>query len=169
MQYLPYGSVQKDSDGSYTLIFERRFPQPITRVWQAITDPAQVAKWFGILTEPLVEGQPFFLRFIDQGDSKAEGTVLAVRPETLVEYTWMSKNEPTFVRWELSDEGAAGTRLVLTHSKLRFGVHHYGAGWHALMENLPGVVEGSRTEYALDKSINHALEPYYAKAVEEAG
>jgi uncharacterized protein YndB with AHSA1/START domain len=33
-------------DGSPVVRFERTFPHPVTQVWEAITDPARLGKWF---------------------------------------------------------------------------------------------------------------------------
>ena len=163
----PFGTVSKASDGTYTLRYERHLAHPIGKVWQAITDPQQVEKWFGVLRQPMAEGGPFYLDFPHSPGSKAEGTVMTVRPETLVEYTWMSRNEPMNVRWELAEEGANATRLTLTHKKLKDGAHHYGGGWHAHLNLLEKILDGTYDTFTMDMQEPKDLEPHYEQAVEE--
>jgi uncharacterized protein YndB with AHSA1/START domain len=40
-----YGSLHIDDD-RLVLRFERRFSQPIDRVWRAVTDPDEMKAWF---------------------------------------------------------------------------------------------------------------------------
>jgi hypothetical protein len=39
--------TEKRSDGSFQVRFARRIPHPIERVWEALTDPAELRKWWG--------------------------------------------------------------------------------------------------------------------------
>ena len=158
----PLGTVSKASDGSYTLRYERHLSHPITRVWQAITDPAQVANWFGKLQAPWQEGSAYYLKFYESADARAEGTVLKKQPETLLEFTWLSKGEPMHVRWELAENGPNATTLVLTHTDIKGGAQHYGSGWHVLLDKLIEVVDGTRTEYGMVPGEGGRLHDEYA-------
>ena len=47
------GVVENRADGSTVIHFERRLAHPVERVWEAITDPAQVVRWWGELNADL--------------------------------------------------------------------------------------------------------------------
>ena len=100
-----------------TLIFVRRLPGPIERVWAYLTDPKLLAQWFsgGIVTDR-VGGD---VRF----EIGATGRVTAYQPPTLLEYTWNEEEAScgpvagALVRWELAEDGS-DVRLTLTHLRL---------------------------------------------------
>ena len=52
-----YGSVSKLDDGRAMVRFERHLPYKIERVWSAITEPAELERWFpGLTFEPRTGG-----------------------------------------------------------------------------------------------------------------
>jgi hypothetical protein len=57
------GTVGKEPDGSTTIRFDRRLRHPIERVWQALTDPDELRRWWGDTRLEPVEGGPFQLRW----------------------------------------------------------------------------------------------------------
>lgn len=77
-----------EQDGRPTVRFERTYAHPIERVWSAITDPDELARWFpsAVRMEPRVGGTVEF-----SGDPYAEastGTVLAYDPPRRLAFTW---------------------------------------------------------------------------------
>jgi len=40
------GTVETGPDGSTQVHFVRRLPHPVERVWQALTDPAELRRWW---------------------------------------------------------------------------------------------------------------------------
>ena len=106
-----------------TLHFRRWLRHPIQDVWDALTDPDQVAAWYltKVTREDAAGGRlemehPFGIR--------ATGRVLAWEPPRTYEYEWnlppgpdRPEGEASIVRWELTpSEG--GTLLLLTHRRL---------------------------------------------------
>lgn len=84
--------------------------------WDALTDPARVARWFAPATFPGQVGEPYR---IDFGDSAVEGTVTALEPPRRFEHTWHWTDAPagetTRVRWEVEAGRSGGARILLTH------------------------------------------------------
>ena len=59
------GIVEKRSDGSTQVRFARRIPHPIERVWEALTEPAELRRWWGDADLDLVDGGRFALRWLN--------------------------------------------------------------------------------------------------------
>ncbi|HEY6739916.1 MAG TPA: SRPBCC domain-containing protein [Actinopolymorphaceae bacterium] len=128
-----HGTVRR-VDGRDVLRFERRLAHPVGRVWKALTDPAEAARWLtgeiGDLGEPLeVEPEKVLVhRFgpTRTGDGGDEG----------------SRGDVDIVRWELTPD-EDGTLLVLTHT---FAgppdTARIAAGWHTLLERLDATLAG---------------------------
>ena len=101
------------------VVVEQTFDAPIATVWQAITDPAQMPRWF---FEPIADFEPpvgFETQFTvnaDGRDYQHLWKVIDVVPESRIVYDWRYGGYPgnSTVTWELS-ETPAGTTLRLTH------------------------------------------------------
>ncbi|GAA3393607.1 SRPBCC family protein [Cryptosporangium minutisporangium] len=97
-------------------------PHPPTRVWDALTNPDALAKWFLPGDFKPVVGHRF--RFQAEPIEATNfsgviaGEVLDVQPETLLSYSWVDPANPagldSVVTWTLHPEGT-GTRLFLEH------------------------------------------------------
>jgi uncharacterized protein YndB with AHSA1/START domain len=57
------GTIEKSPGGSTTVRFDRRLRHPIERVWQALTDPEELRRWWGDTKLDPVEGGLFQLRW----------------------------------------------------------------------------------------------------------
>jgi activator of Hsp90 ATPase-like protein len=57
------GTIEQSPDGSTTVRFDRRLRHPIERVWQALTDPDELRRWWGDTKLDPVEGGLFQLRW----------------------------------------------------------------------------------------------------------
>jgi uncharacterized protein YndB with AHSA1/START domain len=93
--------------------FTRRFDAPVANVWQALTDPASVARW---LAPP------------------AGVTVAQSEPERLLELDWRPPGEPpSVVRIELHPDGDR-TLLVVDHARIEamLGMRYVRDWTHAL-------------------------------------
>jgi uncharacterized protein YndB with AHSA1/START domain len=139
------GAYSKLDDGSHEVRFVRTFPQPIAKVWAALTDPAVLAKWIGAVEIEPRAGGKFVLRFAGSS-AVMTGEITRFEPPRLLEYTWTEPNyTPALVRWELA-EAAGATRLALTHTAPpeagRSDVLGYLGGWHDYLDDLPSVLAG---------------------------
>ena len=107
---------------------ERRLPHSPERVWRAISEPEELARWYpGVPEWNLEPGATITSR-----DGPGSGEIVAVDPPRLLAYTW---GEDEF-EFELRPEGD-GCLLVFTH---RFGdrglVAQHTRGWQVYLGRL---------------------------------
>jgi uncharacterized protein YndB with AHSA1/START domain len=133
------GTLEQTAQG-WALRFERRLRHSPREVWAAITDPERRATWFpDTMIGELTPGAS--LRFVTGYDAIPEftGTVLAVEPERLLEFTW---GEDT-LRFELEPADGGGCVLTLRDSIAELGkAARDGAGWHVCLEQLAAALDG---------------------------
>ena len=140
-----YGTLET-IDGQHVLRFERRFSQPVERVWRAVTDPGEMKMWF----PSNVEGDRrvgaelvFSYDVVDENDRIHPeetpvfvGEVLRFEPPRLFEFTWGGE----VLRLELLGDGD-GTRLlfsqILSH---RSTAGRNGSGWHGCLTALEALL-----------------------------
>ena len=136
------GALRADGDRC-AVRFERVYDQTPEEVWAALTEPARLGRWLGTADVDLRVGGSVRFRMGDTEDETAHGAVLAVEPPRVLEYEWHYPGEgESVVRWELAPH-AAGTLLVLDHTRLqRDAAAGYGAGWHAHLDQLGSHLAG---------------------------
>jgi len=157
------GLVVPEGDG-FTLTFERRYVQPLEKVWAAITVPERISDWLAEARVDLRLGGAFALSFT--GEAYAfEGVITELDPPRLIAWTWPHEQHPdSVVRWELFPDGE-GCRLVLTQSDMHPPhLVEVGAGWHALLEVLPGAAGGPKVVWRRERELE--LRPRYAALLE---
>lgn len=94
------------------------FHVPREHVWDAITQPESISKWFGVEAEvDLTPGGEAVFRW---GEIEVRATVDAVEPPSRFSYRWEPSNTPTGGPTTLVDftleEIEGGTRLTLVES-----------------------------------------------------
>lgn len=131
-------------DGSYLLVFDEVFATDPEDLWEAVTDPARLARWMADYRGSLAVGGTWEVA-ADDGGVWGTGEVVACDPPRRFETIWhAAEEEPT--RLVVSLEPAeGGTRLVLRHD----GVQsiYYGAGWQVYLESLAAHVTGTGPGY----------------------
>jgi uncharacterized protein YndB with AHSA1/START domain len=132
------GTLEQTPDG-WALRFVRQLPHSPAKVWAALTDPEQRAAWFpDTMIGQLTPGAA--LRFTTGLESMPEftGTVLAVQPGRLLEFTW---GEDT-LRFEI-EPTTKGCVLTVRDSIAQLGkAARDGAGWHVCLEQLAAALDG---------------------------
>ena len=123
---------------------EVRIEAPIERVWQVITDPAYVARWFGNTAEiDLRPGGP--LRFGWDGHGPFHGVVERVEPPREFAYRWVhdagvpvgGESVETQVSFSLSEvDGGTLVRLVESGFADEGHVKENTEGWTAELAEL---------------------------------
>ena len=111
-----------------TILVELFIDAPPARVFQAITDPAQLLQWWGQGGIYRTTGWQCDLRVggswrsegvgADGSAFQVSGEYLEVDPPRLLVYTWIASWTPdlkTAVRWELTPQNS-GTLLKVRHS-----------------------------------------------------
>jgi uncharacterized protein YndB with AHSA1/START domain len=124
---------------------------PVERVWELITEPEHVGRWFGDAGAEidLRPGGEMVLRWTEYGTS--HGRVVAVEPRTRFSYRWAPFKDPggeepvagnsTLVEFTLQPEGD-GTRLRVVES----GFASLAASEEQRAENVKGNTDGWRHE-----------------------
>jgi uncharacterized protein YndB with AHSA1/START domain len=136
-------------DGRPVVRFERTFPHPVEAVWEAITDPQQLAEWFPTTVEftQLDAGAPIAFRFAEDRYPAMQGEVLEVRPPELLAFTW-GEDRLTF---ELApDKNGSACRLsfsVVLDSEDKAA--RDSAGWESSLDTLAVTVAGEKPERPL--------------------
>ena len=168
------GTVEQAPDGSTQIRFVRRLPHPTDRVWEALTDPAELHRWWGDTDLELAQGGRFILRWRNQdpqGNVAAlDGTITKLDPPRFLEIsaTWgvtgsPDPGTPTTLTWELE---AAGDHTVL-HFTNTLPTPPEGtttaAGWHLHLDALASTLAGADVDLAHPEPL---FDPIY-KAYEE--
>ncbi len=138
------GEVTFDGDFA-RLHYQRRMAHPPQRVWAALTDPAQLKKWF-MASSVAIDGRPggSFETVAGPAQMRAHGRILTWDPPRVYEYEWIADpvadilplGENAVVRWELTLVDG-GTLLTLEHRKLhRQTSIGFAPGWHSFLDRL---------------------------------
>src|SRR5262245_24331363 len=103
--------VRKDGE-KWTLILVRELRHPPAKVWQALTEPAQLREWAPFDADRnLGDVGPVKLATVGaQPPQVSETSVKRAEASRLLEYSWGGND----IRWELEPLGS-GTRLTLWH------------------------------------------------------
>jgi len=125
--------VRKDGD-KWTLIIVRELRHSPEKVWQALTDPAQLREWAPFVVDGSLAtvGATVQLTWVGNPVPQETRVTRADAPEVL---------EYSDIRWELEDVGG-GTRLTLWHSIDRRFVSWGAAGWHICFDVLGRLLAG---------------------------
>lgn len=133
---------------------------PAEQVWDALTDPERVSRWFGDLREPLRPGRPNRLDLGD-GDFFTLETPELRRPRVL-RYSWrfLGVEEPSLVTWTLREHDGVTT----------VDVHQRGPdlgpaeaaelreGWRDFLDRLAGHLRhGGATRYAFRDRVDGSV------------
>ena len=156
---MPAAIITPDQDA---IVSEIDISAPPERVFKALTDPAELQRWF---TNPECPAKSWEMdarpggryRYETEAGSvvvnnvrqfKCHGEILEIDPPRLLVYTWIANwhDDPasrTVVRWELALK-AGGTHVKVTHSglnKLPVARKDYSGGWSGVVEMLKKFVE----------------------------
>lgn len=127
---------------------EQLIEHPPTRVWQALTDPALMAKWWAAGDIRPTVGHRFQL---DMGPQfgKQSCEVIAVVPQRQLSYLFAPGALNTTITWRLAAEGT-GTRLSLEHTGFDLGspmgkaaFAGMGSGWPRILAGIGAVLSGA--------------------------
>ena len=140
-QYAPgpaYGAqVKKDGvdKDKWTLILVRELRHSPEKVWQALTDPAQLREWAPFVVDGSLGtvGATVNLTWVGT-PTPIETRVARADPPKLLEYD--------DIRWEL-EAFAGGTRLTLWHNIDRRFISWGAAGWHISFDVLDRLLGGN--------------------------
>ena len=131
----PASEVQVRKEGDkWTLILVRELRHSPEKVWQALTDPAQLREWAPFVVDGSL-GATGTVNLTWVGNPQPmETKITRVEAPNLLEYGDM--------RWELEPLGS-GTRLTLWHSIDRRFISWGAAGWHISFDVLDRLLSGN--------------------------
>lgn len=130
--------IRKDGD-LWTLVLVRELRHPPAKVWQALTDPAQLHEWAPFDADRNL-GAPGPVKLTTAKAPTplvSASSVTRVEAPRLLEYSW-GGNE---MRWELEPR-AGGTLLTLWHNIDRRFIAMGAAGWHICFDVLARFLAG---------------------------
>jgi uncharacterized protein YndB with AHSA1/START domain len=143
------------------ILLTRDVHHPRARVWQALTDPAIVEKWWAKGDMRAQVGHTFTLDMGLFGQQRC--TVLAAEPEGFFSYTFAEDVLGTTVTWRLDDHDDS-TRLSLEHAGFelstsmgRQAFEGMSAGWPPMLDKLQAALAELARE-AAENDANDELE-----------
>lgn len=141
-----YGEVTQKPDG-FQVKFERVFPFKTEVVWDAITKPEQLAKWFTDFEMDFVEGGKMIIRFRDENKTETYGKILRIDAPHYFEFSW----EDELAQWEIITLGPNECKLILTYSRLsdKYALS-VPTGFHVVLDQLEAVLHGASGPFPFD-------------------
>ncbi len=153
-------SKEREAEGKWTLILVRELRHSPEKVWQALTDPAQLREWAPFVVDENLGTVGATVKLTWVGNPMPIDTKVtrAEAPKVL---------EFGDIRWELEARGT-GTRVTLWHSIDRRFISWGAAGWHisfdVLERNLAGEPLGAIAgAHAIKSSAWQGLVTEYAR------
>jgi Activator of Hsp90 ATPase homolog 1-like protein len=143
---------QHTVDGRPALRLERRLEHSVERVWRAVTDPAELRRWF-------VSEVPWKPEAGEEFEAAGQtGRIVALEPPRLLAWTWGDER----YSFELTPDGDDCV-LVFTHvfdPALGPGWQH-AAGWETYFNRLDAHLAGGfLSEEAAHEGIDELLARY---------
>jgi uncharacterized protein YndB with AHSA1/START domain len=143
-QYAPgpaYGAEVLKEGEKWTLVLVRELRHSPEKVWQALTDPAQLREWAPFDADASLGTAGARVHLITVGAPSPQVTetrVTRADPPEVLEYNWGDFD----MRWKL-EAIRGGTRLTLWTSIARRFIAMGAAGWHICFEVLDGLLGGA--------------------------
>jgi len=155
---------QSESGEIVTVTMERRYPAEVADVWQAITDPERMRRWFLPVSGDLRQGGNFQL------EGNAGGDILTCEPPRHLMVTFGA--ETSIVDVQLSGD-AEETLLKLTHSVplemagTTAGALYVGPGWDGALLGLALYLKGQVSDDPVAAANSPEAQDFNFKSIEE--
>ncbi|MFN8074261.1 MAG: SRPBCC family protein [Kineosporiaceae bacterium] len=135
------GTLRDDADGRRAVAMTRTYPVSPAQLWAAITEPEQLARWFGQVDGDVREGGAFRVTF--QGGAVTPMTLQRCAAPRELEVAWTFPAEPDSVLHVTVSDAEGGAEIVLDHRLLPYDqAVGYAAGWHTYLDRLEDVLAG---------------------------
>lgn len=144
--------------GRRALRFERHLSHSTQRVWRAVTDPAELGRWF-VATPPWTPTHDESF-----GAAGQPGRITTFEPPSLIAWQWGSER----YSFEIRPEGE-GCRLIFLHffdESMGPGAQH-GAGWESYLNRLDAWLGGEELSEGEAHLVVPELNERYAIAFDE--
>lgn len=131
-------TIEKDGD-NWTLVLTRDLQHPPEKVWQALTDPAQLREWAPYDSDRNLGavGTAKLTTVGAPGPHVTETAITRADAPHLLEFNWGGQD----IRWKLEPQGS-GTRLTLWHNIDRRFIAMGAAGWHVCLDIMDRALDG---------------------------
>jgi len=137
----PARGAQVEKDGeNWTLILVRELRHSPDKVWQALTDPAQLREWAPFDADRPLDQAGSTVKLTTVGaptPQVSETRITRADSQRVLEYTWGGKD----IKWQLEPLNG-GTRLTLWHNIDRQFVSMGAAAWHICIDVLDHLLGG---------------------------
>jgi uncharacterized protein YndB with AHSA1/START domain len=146
------GKLIEVGDDRVGVRFERRLDHPPERVWRAVTETEELAKWFPARPEIGGErrvGAALSFTYPGNEEPPETGEIVEYDAPRLFAFTWRpgSDGEAQLLRFELEPDDE-GTKLVFTHELPRPDTAKVAAGWELCLDDLELALDGNpRAEF----------------------
>jgi len=128
---------ERDGRETKVVVATRTYPSAVEDVWDALTTPERIPRWFSPVSGDLRVGGRF------QVENNAGGEVVSCEPPRAFEITWEVGGEPSWVVLTLTPDGDAATTLVLRRTAHvpeefwgTYGPGAVGVGWELSLMGL---------------------------------
>lgn len=122
-------SLERDGKPLRAVILERSYDTDIDDLWDAVTNPERIPRWFLAVEGDLKPGGRYQLK------GNAGGTITDCEPPVHLGLTWEMMGQVSWVEVRLAREAAQRTRFTLTHTAplsdfwTQYGPGAVGVGW----------------------------------------
>src|SRR2546427_1558764 len=123
-------SREKDGRPARVLVATRTYDTSVEDLWDALTNPERIPRWFLPISGDLQLGGRYQL------EGNANGEILQCEPPHHLGLTWGMHGQVSWVNVHLSEDPAGGTHLRLEHIAHvpddlwdQFGPGAVGVGW----------------------------------------
>ena len=130
----------QDGEDKWTLVLVRELRHSPEKVWEALTDPAQLREWAPFEADGSLGTVGSTVKLTTVAAPRAsvsEARVTRADAPTMLEYNWGDHD----MRWELEAVGG-GTRLTLWTNIGRRFIAMGAAGWHICFDVLDRLLAG---------------------------
>lgn len=122
--------LEKDGKPARGVTLERTFATSVADLWDALTNPERLPRWFLPVSGDLRPGGRYQL------EGNATGTISACEPPHLLDLSWEFAGETSWVEVRVSPAEGGRSRLTLSHIALldehywpSYGPGAGGVGW----------------------------------------
>ena len=121
--------LERDGRSASAVTLSRSYATTLENLWDAVTNIERIPRWFTGISGELALGGRYQL------EGNAGGVITACEALSHYELTWEFAGDVSWVEVRLTDDGAEGIRLALTHTALLsehwdvFGPGAVGVGW----------------------------------------
>lgn len=140
------------ADGAGVVRVEDRYETTIEDLWEALTDPARIARWFGRVEGDLRPGGQF-RTYLEADDIESTGRVEVCEPPHRLLLTNRETDEsyrrgqgvPPYdaaIEVTLTSDGHHTDLVIEVRGMPLDKVHFYGAGWQIHVEHLADHLNG---------------------------